>query len=212
MIFGIGCDVCALDHLEKSLSGPHAAAFVRRVYGPAECTALALDTPLPAGHSGAHRLASAAADFAAKEAFLKAAGTGLREPFALREIEAVRLESGASLKSRTVILATGARWRQMNQTKVVFLNDGTAPRGVDTWMLYQALAGAWPATLHPQDEAGINELRERFLGFVEKALREAKIGSNWSSPDVDYEQKIAGFIEDMLGDLDWRTILHPSHA
>ena len=41
------------------------------------------------------RLASAAADFAAKEAFLKAAGTGLREPFALREIEAVRLDSGA---------------------------------------------------------------------------------------------------------------------
>ena len=36
-----------------------------------------------------------AADFATKEAFLKAAGTGLREPFALREIEAVRLESGA---------------------------------------------------------------------------------------------------------------------
>ena len=94
MIFGIGCDVCALDHLEKSLSGPHAAAFVRRVYGPAECTALALDTPLPAGHSGAHRLASAAADFAAKEAFLKAAGTGLREPFSLCEIEAVRLPGG----------------------------------------------------------------------------------------------------------------------
>ena len=80
---------------ELGLSGPHAAAFVRRVYGPAECTALALDTPLPAGHSGAHRLASAAADFAAKEAFLKAAGTGLREPFSLCEIEAVRLPGGA---------------------------------------------------------------------------------------------------------------------
>ena len=95
MIFGIGCDVCALDHLQKSLSGPHAAAFVQRVYGPAEWAALALDEPLPAGRGGAHRLASAAADFAAKEAFLKAAGTGLREPFALREIEAIRLESGA---------------------------------------------------------------------------------------------------------------------
>ena len=43
----------------------------------------------------AHRLASAAADFAAKEAFLKAAGTGLREPFSLCEIEAVRQENGA---------------------------------------------------------------------------------------------------------------------
>ena len=43
----------------------------------------------------AHTVASAAADFAAKEAFLKAAGTGLREPFSLCEIEAVRLPGGA---------------------------------------------------------------------------------------------------------------------
>ena len=41
------------------------------------------------------KAASAAADFAAKEAFLKAAGTGLAGPFALCEIEAVRLASGA---------------------------------------------------------------------------------------------------------------------
>ena len=40
-------------------------------------------------------VASAAADFAAKEAFLKAAGTGLREPFSLCEIETVRLPGGA---------------------------------------------------------------------------------------------------------------------
>ena len=65
------------------------------MFGPAEQTALALDAPLPAGRSAAHRLASAAANFAAKEAFLKAAGTGLREPFCLRDIQAVRLESGA---------------------------------------------------------------------------------------------------------------------
>lgn len=70
-------------------------SFIRRVYGEAERAALSLDEPLPAGRSAAHRLASAAANFAAKEAFLKAAGTGLREPFSLCEIEAVRLESGA---------------------------------------------------------------------------------------------------------------------
>ena len=45
MIFGIGCDVCALDHLEKSLSGPHAAAFVRRVYGPAAVSYTHLTLP-----------------------------------------------------------------------------------------------------------------------------------------------------------------------
>ena len=95
MLYGIGCDLCELAHLEKSLTGAHAAVFVRRVYGEAERAALGLDAPLPAGRSAAHRLASAAANFAAKEAFLKAAGTGLREPFSLREIEAVRQENGA---------------------------------------------------------------------------------------------------------------------
>ena len=94
MLYGIGCDLCSLSHLEKSLSSAHAAAFVRRVYGPAEQAALGLCEASPAPLN-AHRLASAAADFAAKEAFLKAAGTGLRDPFSLCEIEAVRLESGA---------------------------------------------------------------------------------------------------------------------
>ncbi len=58
-------------------------------------TALLLRPESSARPSGAHKSASAAADFAAKEAFLKAAGTGLAGPFALCEIEAVRLESGA---------------------------------------------------------------------------------------------------------------------
>ena len=42
MLYGIGCDLCSLSHLEKSLSSAHAAAFVRRVYGPAEQAALGL--------------------------------------------------------------------------------------------------------------------------------------------------------------------------
>ena len=60
---------------------------------------LAVETPAPPKKTTrlwvSNRSASAAADFAAKEAFLKAAGTGLAGPFALCEIEAVRLESGA---------------------------------------------------------------------------------------------------------------------
>ena len=94
MIFGIGCDLCAISRMEKSLSGPHGAAFARRVFGPAERAALALGQPDSPALTP-RRAASAAADFAAKEAFLKAAGTGLAGPFTLAEIEAVRLDSGA---------------------------------------------------------------------------------------------------------------------
>lgn len=92
MIFGIGCDLCAISRMEKSLTGPHGPAFARRVFGPAERAALGLEVGAPLSHKTA---ASAAANFAAKEAFLKAAGTGLAGPFSLAEIEAVRLESGA---------------------------------------------------------------------------------------------------------------------
>lgn len=92
MLYGIGCDLCEIARLEKSLAGPHGAAFARRVFGPSERAALGLEVGAPLSHKTA---ASAAANFAAKEAFLKAAGTGLAGPFSLAEIEAVRLESGA---------------------------------------------------------------------------------------------------------------------
>jgi holo-[acyl-carrier protein] synthase len=88
MVYGIGCDLCEIARLERSLGGAHGATFLRRVYGPREREALE-------ALGGAHRAASAAADFAAKEAFLKAAHTGLDGSFALDEIEAVRLPSGA---------------------------------------------------------------------------------------------------------------------
>ena len=83
--------------MEKSLFGAHGAAFEARVFGTGERQALALAECRadPSARRCTHRAASAAADFAAKEAFLKAAGTGLREPFSLCEIEAVRQENGA---------------------------------------------------------------------------------------------------------------------
>ena len=55
MLYGIGCDLCSLSHLEKSLSSAHAAAFVRRVYGPAEQAALGILEAFPA-RLNAHRV------------------------------------------------------------------------------------------------------------------------------------------------------------
>lgn len=113
MLFGVGCDLCEIARMEQSLFGPHGEAFEARVFGEAERQALALDSCREAPKKAkndhgdtvrqsalnvsrrARKAASAAADFAAKEAFLKAAGTGLREPFSLCEIEVLRLPSGA---------------------------------------------------------------------------------------------------------------------
>ncbi|MBX8459612.1 malto-oligosyltrehalose synthase [Enterobacter sp. RIT637] len=91
-----------------------------------------------------------------------------------------------------------ARWRQMNQTHVRFLNDGTAPNAADTWMIYQALAGVWPATLSPDDRDGLKTLEARFLGFIEKALREAKQRTDWIDSNESYESVVMDYVRHLL--------------
>ena len=91
-----------------------------------------------------------------------------------------------------------ARWRQMNQTHVRFLNDGTAPNAADTWMIYQALAGVWPATLSPDDRDGLQTLETRFLGFIEKALREAKQRTDWIDSNESYENVVMDYVRHLL--------------
>ena len=84
MIFGIGTDLCAADRMAAKLQ---KTAFVQRVFSPAEQALLN-------ERGGTHRAETAAANFAAKEAFLKAAGTGLGG-FVMPELAVLRRESGA---------------------------------------------------------------------------------------------------------------------
>ena len=84
MILGIGIDLCAAARIEKSLGKP---AFCDYVFAPAEQALLW-------GLGGRRRAETAAANFAAKEAFLKAAGTGLGG-FALPELALLRAKGGA---------------------------------------------------------------------------------------------------------------------
>lgn len=108
-----------------------------------------------------------------------------------------------------------ARWRQMNQSLVKTLEDGPAPKPAIEWMLYQALAGAWPTRLRPDDEAGLKALEERFLPFVEKALREAKLRTDWADTNDDYEQAVLGYARHLLSPAnpaflqDFTEALHP---
>ena len=90
------------------------------------------------------------------------------------------------------------RWRQMNQDKVAVLDDGLAPKHADAWMLYQALAGVWPVSLTADDAQGLKALEERFLAFVEKALREAKLRTDWVETNDAYENAVLDYARHLL--------------
>jgi len=80
MILGLGVDIIAPDRFERHWKSDHRR-FFNRLFTPAEI-AYCQGMHHPPMHF--------AARFAAKEALLKALGTGLRAPFAWKEIEVVR--------------------------------------------------------------------------------------------------------------------------
>ena len=51
----------------------------------------------------------------------------------------------------------------------------------DAYLVLQTLVGAWPLS------------RERLDGYLEKALREGKLRSNWLDPDVEYERRVKDY-------------------
>lgn len=98
MIPAAGVDMVEIDRIRKSIADPR---FCARVFSEAEREYfMAKADPAP----------SAAADFAAKEAFSKALGTGIRG-FSLCEVEALRDGAGAPyfrLSGRALAAAGGA--------------------------------------------------------------------------------------------------------
>ncbi len=86
MIAGIGTDLVQISRMEKSMQGQ---AFVQRVFGSGEQALLAKKA------KPAQALQTAAANFAAKEAFGKALGCGILQKFSLSEVQALRDENGA---------------------------------------------------------------------------------------------------------------------
>ena len=82
-MFGIGVDIVSIDRMEKSLQKER---FLHRVFGPQEIALFAADNKIKAN--------SLAANFAAKEAFSKALGTGVRG-FDFVDVQILRDELGA---------------------------------------------------------------------------------------------------------------------
>lgn len=97
MIIGLGSDLCDIRRIEKTLER-FGDRFVARVFTPIEQRK---------AESRAHRAATYAKRFAAKEACAKALGTGFSQGVFLKDIGVVNGPSGAP----TVALTGGAAKR-----------------------------------------------------------------------------------------------------
>jgi len=84
------------------------------------------------------------------------------------------------------------RWNEINRRHKQILKGHEVPDRNDEYFLYQSLIGAWSFT---DDDPGFVE---RVKAYMIKAVREAKIHTEWLKPDVAYEDAFASFIEQTL--------------
>ena len=91
-----------------------------------------------------------------------------------------------------------AEWLELSQTLRVASAGETIPTKGDLLILFQTIVGAWPTTLTVDDSVGLNNYAKRIVDWQRKALREAKLHTDWADPDLSYEQSAASFVENLF--------------
>jgi holo-[acyl-carrier protein] synthase len=85
MIVGSGIDICEVDRIQTAIQSSYGRRFLERVFTPLE---------IAYAESKANKFERYAARFAAKEAGMKALGTGWRGGLSWRDLEVANLPSG----------------------------------------------------------------------------------------------------------------------
>ena len=89
---------------------------------------------------------------------------------------------------------TVGRWMKWNRSLRTSASSGPVPDPSLEVFLYQTLVGAWPLF---QDESAL--FLDRMEQYAVKVAREAKIHSNWITPDPAYEKSLCGFVRGIFG-------------
>jgi (1->4)-alpha-D-glucan 1-alpha-D-glucosylmutase len=98
-----------------------------------------------------------------------------------------------------------SRWSRLNRKKKLMVHGRMAPDRNDEYLLYQTLLGVWPA--NKMTVAEYEEFTARIRDYMLKATREAKVDTNWISPNVPYEEALLKFIDAILAPSSANTFL-----
>ena len=108
LIVGLGLDIAEIDRIEAAITR-HGAPILERLYTPAEVAYC---------ESHRNKFERYAGRFAAKEAAMKALGTGWRRGVRWRDIEVIRERSG---KPSLALIGAAKRIAEELGAKIIFL-------------------------------------------------------------------------------------------
>jgi len=126
-----------------------------------------------------------------------------RSPSALSATSTHDTKRGEDVRARLNVLsempdawkAAVTRWRAVNRRFKTEIRNALAPDANEEYLIYQTLIGAWPLET---DAGALASFDDRVVGYVRKALREAKLHTSWVSPHEKYEAAVERFLRAIL--------------
>jgi malto-oligosyltrehalose synthase/4-alpha-glucanotransferase len=121
-------------------------------------------------------------------------------PMALNATSTHDTKRGEDVRARLNVLTDLAdewivkvkEWREVNSA---LRKSAEVPDANDECLIYQTITGAYPM---PGEDSG--DFSVRLGEYLQKALREAKVNSSWSSPNEAYEREVRDFASQILKD------------
>lgn len=111
---------------------------------------------------------------------------------------------GEDVRARLAVLSGMAvKWAALQRDWVEAsrpLCRDAAPSAGDIALLLQTIVGAWPFDLDAGDRSGRRAFAERLVAWQQKALREAKLASDWAAVDEAYETAARDFTTTLVAD------------
>lgn len=136
----------------------------------------------------------------------EALAAGVKIPFSLLGTATHDTKRGEDARARLYTLSEAPahwdeaveRWRDMHSGLIRQIDGKPAPEPATEWLLYQSLAGVWPAGTPVFDAEASKSLFGRFEAYAEKAVREAKQRTSWSEVDEPYETAVKAYAAALL--------------
>jgi malto-oligosyltrehalose synthase len=108
---------------------------------------------------------------------------------------------GEDVRARLAVLSELAedwtqavdRWMQLSTPRISLIDGTRMPTAGDLAILFQTVVGAWPIRLTLDNGGGLSDYARRIAAWQQKALREAKLHTDWSAPNETYERAASDF-------------------
>lgn len=129
-------------------------------------------------------------------------------PFSMNTSDTHDAKRSEDIRSRLAALSHASNaWHMVLESGMKMLGRDTglaAPSAGDISLIMHSAAALWPVNTRPGaigvEAAASADLSTRLKTYIQKAVREAKLHSSWTSPSEEYEQACERAVDSLLFD------------